>query len=120
MTREYSPQPGANWQTVVRQVETVVPDGEETRPNRATRRAAARAKRKDISMTNITPMGHAGMICDGCKQPCTWNPWGRCSWSCFDVDRETPEEHAAMQEAAPEAFAFFMGIGPGTRISSSE
>lgn len=46
MTREHSPQPGANWQTALRQVETVVPDDEETRPNRAARRAAARTQRK--------------------------------------------------------------------------
>lgn len=55
MTREYPPQPGARWQTVVQQVETVIPDGEPARPNRAARRADARTDRKASSMTKTTP-----------------------------------------------------------------
>jgi hypothetical protein len=47
------------------------------------------------------------MICDACRQPCPWNPFGTCSWACFDTRG---------RNAAPEAFAYFMGIGPGDRV----
>lgn len=57
-----------------------------------------------------------GMVCDGCGEACPWNPWARCSWGCYDEDRDDPSEHAAMLEAAPEAFAFFLGLAPGERI----
>lgn len=56
------------------------------------------------------------MTCGFCGEPCPWNPWGRCSWECYDQDRDDPGEHAAMVEAAPEAFAFFLGLGPGKRV----
>lgn len=62
MTREHTPKPGANWQQQPTTREVVVPDGPwggpttirlwdvydwpEPRPNRAQRRAAARAARK--------------------------------------------------------------------------
>ncbi|MFH8380666.1 hypothetical protein ACH4E7_06950 [Kitasatospora sp. NPDC018058] len=50
MTIEHAPRPGLTWWTTVDQVETVVtdttPEPEPPRPNRATRRALARAKRK--------------------------------------------------------------------------
>lgn len=48
------------------------------------------------------------MACDACRQPCPWNPFACCSWACFDT-RE--------REGAPEAFAYFMGIGPGERTN---
>lgn len=48
---ERAPRPGATWNTVLAAVETVVPDGTPDtalpRPNRATRRALARATRKE-------------------------------------------------------------------------
>lgn len=47
------------------------------------------------------------MICDACGEPCPWNPFATCSWSCFDT-RE--------RDGAPEAFAYFMGLGPGDRV----
>ncbi|MGW8719650.1 hypothetical protein ACWGNR_10115 [Streptomyces althioticus] len=44
---EHTPRPGATWQTVLVRVEQVVDDdGPDPRPNRATRRALARAWRK--------------------------------------------------------------------------
>lgn len=47
MTREHAPRPGRTWDTtVVRNEITVRDDAPDPRPNRATRRALARAKRK--------------------------------------------------------------------------
>jgi hypothetical protein len=47
VTREHAPRPGVRWEIVVQRAETVVPDDEEpARPNRAGRRAEARARRK--------------------------------------------------------------------------
>ncbi|GAA1406204.1 hypothetical protein GCM10009639_53760 [Kitasatospora putterlickiae] len=49
MIREHTPPPGITWTTTVSQIETVVPDNvpeSAPRPNRATRRALARATRK--------------------------------------------------------------------------
>ncbi|WP_158071937.1 hypothetical protein [Kitasatospora sp. CB01950] len=50
MTRERAGRPGATWGTVVRPIEHVVQDEQddhvEPRPNRETRRAAARATKK--------------------------------------------------------------------------
>jgi hypothetical protein len=60
------------------------------------------------------------MVCEGCGEVCAWNPWNRCSWGCYDQDRENPAEHAASIEAAPEAFAFFMGLAPGERVDGSD
>ncbi|MEV7212100.1 hypothetical protein AB0O31_03250 [Kitasatospora cineracea] len=46
MTREHAPHPGATWESTARPVEQLVEDGQpEPRPNRAARRAAARADR---------------------------------------------------------------------------
>ncbi|MFF0295568.1 hypothetical protein ACFYS8_13345 [Kitasatospora sp. NPDC004615] len=43
MTREHAPRPGRTWETAVRSVEHVVEENQaEPRPNRETRRAAAR------------------------------------------------------------------------------
>ncbi|BFP50051.1 hypothetical protein KCMC57_64190 (plasmid) [Kitasatospora sp. CMC57] len=57
------------------------------------------------------------VLCECCGQPCPWTPFGACcSWDCFDRDRSSVEEQQAMVEAAPEAFAFFMGLPPGERI----
>lgn len=42
---EHTPRPGVTWETRLTRVETVIPDDAPTpRPNRATRRAAARQK----------------------------------------------------------------------------
>lgn len=44
---ERSPAPGVTWDTVLARVETVIDDdAPDPQPNRATRRALARAKRK--------------------------------------------------------------------------
>lgn len=44
---EYTPRPGAHWQTVIARAETVIPDdAPDPTPNRATRRAKARAARR--------------------------------------------------------------------------
>lgn len=56
------------------------------------------------------------MICGCCGETTDWNPFGFCSWGCYDEPRATPQEAAAALEAAPEALAFFMGIGPGERV----
>jgi hypothetical protein len=56
------------------------------------------------------------MMCPGCRRVVPWNPFGACSWECFDRPRDTAEEEAAMHAAAPEAFAFFLGLGPGERV----
>lgn len=46
MSAEHTPRPGARWETALTRTELVVPDGQpEPRPNRATRRAAARTRR---------------------------------------------------------------------------
>jgi hypothetical protein len=55
------------------------------------------------------------MHCAGCGMVRPWTPFGRCSWECYDLDRDTQEEQVAMIEEAPEAFAFFMGLAPGER-----
>lgn len=60
------------------------------------------------------------MVCGHCGQVVPWNLYGRCSWECYDQPRADPAEHEAMIEAAPEAFAFFMGIGPGERIDQED
>jgi hypothetical protein len=60
------------------------------------------------------------MHCPGCGKKRAWNPFGRCSWECFDQDRDDPAEHAAMLEVAPEALAFFWGLGPGERLDGAE
>jgi hypothetical protein len=47
MTTEHAPRPGRTRDTTVVRAETIVPDdAPEPRPNRATRRALAQAKRK--------------------------------------------------------------------------
>lgn len=47
MVPEKSPKPGATWNTTVVRTEHVIPDdAPDPTPNRATRRAAARARRK--------------------------------------------------------------------------
>lgn len=56
------------------------------------------------------------MICGFCGATCPWNPFDRCSWDCYDQPRDDPAEHETMIEAAPEAFAFFLGLGPGERV----
>ncbi len=56
------------------------------------------------------------MVCEGCGQVVAWNPFGACSWDCFDRPRSSEAGRAAMVAAAPEAFAYFLGIAPGTRI----
>lgn len=44
---EHTPRPGATWDTVLARTETVIDDdAPDPQPNRATRRALARAKRK--------------------------------------------------------------------------
>lgn len=45
-----------------------------------------------------------------------WNPFRVCGWVCYDRPREDPGEHEAMLRAAPEAFGFFMGLGPGEQV----
>ncbi|MQS17641.1 YdeI/OmpD-associated family protein [Streptomyces kaniharaensis] len=65
-------------------------------------------------------MDKASMICEGCGRPSDWTPYGRCSWECYDQDRSTERDQQAMIDAAPEAFAFFMGLAPGRRIDSPE
>lgn len=46
MATEHSPRPGGTWAAELVRVERVIPDGApEPRPNRAARRAAARAAR---------------------------------------------------------------------------
>ncbi|RAG84273.1 hypothetical protein DN069_17415 [Streptacidiphilus pinicola] len=53
------------------------------------------------------------MFCRGCNRQRPWTPFERCSWECYDQDRDDPAEHQAMQLAAPQAFAFFMGPASG-------
>lgn len=56
------------------------------------------------------------MMCGGCGVPVPWNPFRVCGWVCYDRPREDPGEHEAMLRAAPEAFGFFMGLGPGEQV----
>lgn len=57
----------------------------------------------------------ATMRCEACGRTSDWNPWGRCSWPCFALERDTPDQQRAAQDAAPEAFAFYLGLAPGRR-----
>ncbi|MFD5616673.1 hypothetical protein [Kitasatospora sp. NPDC127060] len=56
----------------------------------------------------------ATMVCPVCGRTAPWNPWLACSLPCFDRDRPTAEEQQAVAEQAPEAFAYFLGLAPGT------
>lgn len=47
-------------------------------------------------------MKQAMMLCLECGRSCEWNPVGYCSWDCFDAEQ---------REGAPEAFAYFFGLG---------
>lgn len=48
MTREHTPKPGANWEQRLIRIETVIDDNApDPRPNRKTRRAQARAARRN-------------------------------------------------------------------------
>lgn len=54
---------------------------------------------------------HAASNCAECGTACEWNPTGFCSWDCFDM---------APRDGAPEAFAYFMGLGPGKRVDEAQ
>ncbi|MFJ7280754.1 hypothetical protein [Kitasatospora sp. NPDC098663] len=61
----------------------------------------------------------ATMVCEGCGRTAPWNPWLTCSLTCFDRDRPSAEEQQAAAEDAPDAVAYFLGIGPGTPVDDS-
>lgn len=63
-------------------------------------------------MARVIPL----MTCDGCGLTVPWTPYGSCSWPCYDRPRKNPDEEQATPAAAPDAFAFFMGLSPGRPV----
>ncbi|MFF2080629.1 hypothetical protein ACFVXG_38425 [Kitasatospora sp. NPDC058162] len=60
--------------------------------------------------------GTATMTCGACGRTTAWNPWGACTWTCFDRSRPTEDEQQAMIDSAPEALAYYLGLGPGRPV----
>ncbi|MFJ9461468.1 hypothetical protein ACIRST_41160 [Kitasatospora sp. NPDC101447] len=58
----------------------------------------------------------ATMTCQACGRTTAWNPWGACSIQCYDRPRPTAEEQQDMIDSAPEALAYYLGIGPGRPV----
>ncbi|MFE7528959.1 hypothetical protein ACFU7Y_25065 [Kitasatospora sp. NPDC057542] len=65
-------------------------------------------------------MEKAAMICEEWRRPAARTPYGRCSWERHGQDRSPEREQQAVIDAAPQAFALFMGLAPGRRIDSLE